>query len=325
MRRSPVLAGLTSQRDRAQLRGRLDRRERQTAPSPKDQLVAWLNATVSIHDVSEAETLDLTDFLRNSGKFELSPEERLRQLAIFLEPDLLTPQPRGWLALDRIYQQALRYAPNSVWVHHSRALSGKYCAECLSPNDDATTYRRIMESAWDAANRAHQIESTDADVLYLLGSLSYIDSTRTVKESLMFFDEAIGDDPNHQWALLYRAHCLQDLERWAAAAAAYDVVNPSYFVGPWVWRYELLLEQRAYCLLRSGDDEAALAQFRRLLDRWTANPELANGPMGVYITDAASGQLRRHLWDDLFGLVRRENLDWFPSAEPESGSSRTMP
>lgn len=319
MRRSPVLAGLTSQRDRAQLRGKLDRRERQDAPSTKDQLVAWLKATVSIQDVSEAETLDLTDFLRNSGKFELSPEERLRQLAIFLEPDLLIPQPRGWLALDRIYQQALRYAPNSVSVHHSRALSGKYCAECLSPNGDATTYRRIMESAWYAANTAYQIESTDADVLYLLGSLSYIDSTRTVNESLTFFDEAIGNDSNHQWALLYRAHCLQDLERWADAAAAYDLVNPSYFVGPWVWRYELLLEQTAYCLLRSGGKEAALAQFKRLLNRWNANPELANGLMGIYITDAASGELRGHLWDDLSALVRRESLGWLPDAETERG------
>lgn len=231
MSRSRVLTGQLNQRDRAQLRGRLDGRKQESAQSPVDELRAWLTAELSVDDVSEAETLDLTEFLRNTGQIDLPPDERLRQLAVFLEPDLCSPQPRGWLALDRIYQQAIRIAPKSVWAHHSRALSAKYCAEGLSPNDDGATFRRILDSAWDAANTAYDLDSTDADVSYLMGSLYYIDPVRSVDEALEFFEESIEKDADHQWALLYRAHCLQDLERWTDATSAYDNVNPAYFVG----------------------------------------------------------------------------------------------
>jgi|GEM_PF-810434 tetratricopeptide (TPR) repeat protein len=315
MSRSRVLTGQLNQRDRAQLRGRLDGRKQESAQSPVDELRAWLTAELSVDDVSEAETLDLTEFLRNTGQIDLPPDERLRQLAVFLEPDLCSPQPRGWLALDRIYQQAIRIAPKSVWAHHSRALSAKYCAEGLSPNDDGATFRRILDSAWDAANTAYDLDSTDADVSYLMGSLYYIDPVRSVDEALEFFEESIEKDADHQWALLYRAHCLQDLERWTDATSAYDNVNPAYFVGPWAWRYELLLEQRAYCLFRSGDKTGATAQFQRVVDRWIANPSLAFGVMGIYTSEVARGELCDQLWAKFDELTQHEDWCWLRSAE----------
>ena len=315
MRRSPVLTGQLNQRDRAQLRGRLDGRKRESAQAPVDELRAWLTAELSVDDVSDAETLVLTDFLRSTGHIDLPPDERLRQLAVFLEPDLSSPQPRGWLALDRIYQQAIRIAPESVWVHHSRALSAKYCVEGLSPNDDGATIRRILDSAWDAANTAYHLDSTEADVAYLMGSLCYIDPVRPVDEALGFFEESIGKDADHQWALLYRAHCLQDLERWIDATSAYDSVNPAYFVGPWAWRYELLLEQRAFCLFRSGDKTGATAQFQRVLDRWTASPSLAFGLMGIYTAEVARGELCDQLWARFDELTQHEDWRWLRSAE----------
>ncbi len=165
MRRSAVLNGRLSQRDRAQLRGRLDDRKQEPSQPPKEELFVWLRASLNANDVSDMERLNLTDFLRNTGQIDLPPDERLRQLAIFLEPELLSPQPRAWLALDRIYLHAVRMAPKSVWVHQSRALSAKYCAAGLSPNDDAATIRRILDSAWDAANTTYSIDSAEPDVL----------------------------------------------------------------------------------------------------------------------------------------------------------------
>ena len=119
-------------------------------------------------------------------------------------------------------------------------------------------------------------------------------------------------------ALLYRAHFLQDMERWSEACRAYEQVNASFFVGPWTWRYELLLEQKAYCLLRSGNIASATTQFSALLDRWTAHPELARDLLGVYVTEAATGVLREQLWGRLSSLVKREGWDWLGPVDDKS-------
>ena len=320
MRRSAVLNGRLNQRDRARLRGRLDGRKQEPSPPPKEELLVWLRASLNVSDVSKIERLNLIDFLQRTGQFDLPPEERLRALAIFLEPDLLSPQPRAWLALDRIYLYALQMAPRSVWVHHSRALSAKYCAESMSPNDDPSTIRRILKTAWDAGNTAYSIDSTEPDILYLLGSRCYIDADRSLDESLRFFNSAIHYAPDHQWALLYRAHCLHDLERWTDAALAYDRIAPSFFVGPLGWRYELLLEQKAYCRFRSGETKAALSEFERLLDRWIANPKLQFGTLGIYTAEVATGELREQLATRYNSLMQNNDWAWLNMAEQEGAS-----
>jgi tetratricopeptide (TPR) repeat protein len=176
----------------------------------------------------------------------------------------------------------------------------------------------ILNSAWGAGNTAYSIESKEPDVLYLLGSLCYIDPTRTLDESLQFFDSSIENDPNHQWALLYRAHCLHDLERWTDAARAYDNVAPSHFVGPLTWRYELLLEQRAYCVLRSGDKTVALALFEQLLNRWLANPKLEFGMMGIYTSEVATGEFRNQLSTKYDQLIQNDEWAWLDTTKRDS-------
>ena len=83
MRRSAVLSGRQTQRDRAQLRGRLDGRKAQSQVPAKDELITWLQTSIHVDDVSDIETLNLNDFLRNTGQINLTVDERLRQLAIF--------------------------------------------------------------------------------------------------------------------------------------------------------------------------------------------------------------------------------------------------
>lgn len=317
LRRSAVLIGKLDQRDRAKLRGRLDRCRQGTTQEPEDELREWLRAAISVTDVSDAERLNLTDFLRGTGQIELPPEERLRQLAIHLEADMSSHQLRGWLAVDRVYQQAIRLAPKSVRVHESRAISAKYCADYYG-HDEAKAIHRILAAAWEAANTANTLCSTDADVLYLLGWLCYDDPNRTVYEALSFFDESIKNNSDYQWSLLYRAHCLHDLERWADAARAYDRVSPAFFVGPSrVWRYELSLEQRAYCRLRSGDSITALAEFERLLQRWIANPKLAFSMMGVEMRRVARGEFREQLSTKFEELIQHDEWSWLLDTQPD--------
>lgn len=214
MPRSPILSGLRDQRNRAKLRGKIDRRHSCKSVSPEEELIAWLKQNSSIEDVSEVERLNLSKFLRNTGDIDLSPQERLRQLAIFLEPELsCRTQPRAWLALDRIYKQAIRLAPRDTCVHHSRALSAQECADGSWQKDKAKDIKPIIDTAWCSAYKALSLSPKDARNLYLLGSLSYYHSTHPVEEALEYFDDALEADETHQWALLYRAHCLQDLER----------------------------------------------------------------------------------------------------------------
>jgi tetratricopeptide (TPR) repeat protein len=151
-------------------------------------------------------------------------------------------------------------------------------------------------------------------MLYLLGSLCYIDDKRSLEESLCFFDAAIDKDSDHQWAILSRAYCLHDLERWTDAATAYDKVNAACFMGRIVWRYELLLEQRAYCTFRSGSTESALAQFESMLNRWLANPQLAFGLMGLYMAKVATGEFRNPLSTRYAELLENDDCVWLCTA-----------
>src|SRR5262249_55967768 len=158
------------------------------------------------------------------------PEERLRRLGIRLESRLSwrEEQPRAWLALDRLYAAALQLNPRDAFVHLSRAISTKEHAEGLLHSGvtrDAWTdssLRRMMRVAYEAASAAMDLMPADVDVLYTMGDLCYVDPDRGPGEALPWYESALEQDPSAGWALLYRAHCLQDLGRWREAADAYD-------------------------------------------------------------------------------------------------------
>src|SRR5262249_39930014 len=135
MPRSGILTGRFQQRDRAQLRRRLDRHDAPPSTDANAALDAWLDANVRLRDeeLSTIESLDLTSFLRRTAPIDLPPEERLRRLAAHIESDLAfrEEQPRAWLAHERVYRAALDLNPRVVWVHLSRAISAREHAELL--------------------------------------------------------------------------------------------------------------------------------------------------------------------------------------------------
>ncbi len=315
MPRSQVLTGLKNQRDRAQLRHRLDQKHSKAAVDPRVAMEDWLESNIRAKEVAGVARLDLTAYLRQTGEVDLPAQERLRFLAMFLEHEVTSLSLEEWLALDRIYEAALGLDDEDPWVHHSRAVCAKFFAEGFFRDDEAEPRRRILATAWSAAFEAARLAPGSADVLYLLGSLAYEDSSRGIPEALRYFEQATEADPKHPWALLYRAHCLQDLERWRDAADAYGEVDPSFFEGSLAWRYEALLEQRAYCSLRAGDAEAAADQFGLFLKRWATASEHGRLHLGDYSTQSIVGDpLRTKLWGDLSALAEQNGWAWLISA-----------
>lgn len=107
--------GLDRPRWRAKQRHRHDR-ALAVGSDPHAHLQSWLQARGwTKRGVEALEALDLTAYLRDTAHIDLVPNERLRQLAIALESELLSrDQPRGWLALERIYEFASAVDPKDA-------------------------------------------------------------------------------------------------------------------------------------------------------------------------------------------------------------------
>jgi tetratricopeptide (TPR) repeat protein len=271
-------------------------------PDPHEQLTIWLRDRKWEHrPVEYVEALDLTRYVRDTAHIELSASERLRQLAIALEDELsFAPQPRGWLALDRIYAAGRALDLDDADIEISRAISAESCAACLYDQQDAR--QRIILAGREAADRAIALRPEDALAHHALGMLHYSSAGGDIEHALSCFERAVALDSKLGWARLYRAHCLHDLGRWSEAAQAYSAVDPSFLVGPKAWRYDLLREQRAWCLLQAGERESALAELLALLLRYEGQPGLAKHQLLRELTAAAAGPLRLELSERLAHL-----------------------
>lgn len=295
--------GIDRPRWRAKLRHRHDRTHA-SAFDPHEHLQAWLrNRAWTKLQVEQLEALDLTAYLRDTGHIDLVPTERLRQLAIALENQLLaSDQPRGWLALERIYDFARALDPRDIVLETSRAITAETAAPQV--DDRLDLRRRMILVGREAAARAIEVQPSRADAHYALGMLDYSVHHGSIESALVSFERAIAADPNFGWARLYRAHCLHDLGRWAEAAQAYSEVAPSFLTGRSAWRYDLLREQRAWCLLQAGEKERALAEFLAILHRYELEPKLAQWQLLRELTAAAEGPLHAELSDRLVRLRR---------------------
>ncbi|APR75526.1 Hypothetical protein A7982_00872 [Minicystis rosea] len=295
---------------RAKLRHRLDRTPAAApVPDPDTSLQAWLqDRGWEELPVDQLEKLELTAYLRATASIPLAPTERLRQLAIALESSLLRgTQPRGWLALERIYAFGRSIDPGDPVLETSRAITAEQAAR--DADDQPDVRRRMLLVGKDAAGRAIDLKPDHAAAHYVLGMLDY-SRNGSLESALACFERAIRHDPALGWAQLYRAHCLHDLERWAEAAQAYADVDPSYFTGRSAWRYDLLREQRAFCLLQAGDEERALAEFLAILHRYEREPRLARWQLLRELTAAAKGSLHAELSDRFAQLLLAiERLD----------------
>jgi tetratricopeptide (TPR) repeat protein len=166
----------------------------------------------------------------------------------------------------------------------------------------SSNWRLSTSPGREAASRAIELRPDDALAHYALGMLHYSFVEGSIEDALSFFDRSVALDSKLGWVRLYRAHCLHDLGRWSEAARAYSDVDPSFLVGPKAWRYDLLREQRAWCLLQAGDRERALAELLAILHRYEGQPGLAKYQLLQELTAAAEGPLQAELSERLAHL-----------------------
>ncbi len=276
MRRSHVKAGLLDARDRATKRRRDRKQCSDSEESAVDVLLARIGEWIDEAEWERLERLDLDQYLRDTGDIDLPAEERLRQMAIEMEETLcFESTARTWAAVNRVYEEALRLAPEDAFVLHSQGISASWLAQMANPGKEAKLVENLNRTAHTTLLRAAEFAPLDGHIAYTQGLSLYRDETRSMEEALAHFDRALRLNPELAWARLYRAHCLHDLERWQDAVDAYSMVPKNEFDGPPSWRMHLLVEQRALCRLNAGDKGGALADFEVILERYEKQPHLA--------------------------------------------------
>ena len=293
MGRSAVLTGKLDARDRAKQRHRGDRR-RAGPTDPYDAIEDWLEQSSYRTLAPEAmRQLDTTEYLAATGHIPLEPGERLRQLAMFVEVEFARDAPD---ALDRLYEQAVRFRSEDPALWHSRGISAKYVA---SVTDRSSSADRFSKLGLRCLQRAWELDPEHPGHAYSLGKWHYEFGTLT--DASAWFERTLELDPKHGWALLYRAHCLHDAKRWDAAVRAYDAVPLGTFQGKFAWAVDLILEAQAHCRRRAHDQEGALRDFERLLDRLLREPHRAHMLPLHYLRAACEGPYR----DALLARYRR--------------------
>lgn len=267
MGRSAVLTGRFDARDRARLRRRLDGGPI-AAVDPYDELWGALTGMgLAARDAASLARLDLDDYVRRTGRIALAPAERLRNLAIYLEEEV---RADFGAAIDRVYEAALRLSPTDSYVWHSRGISAK---EPALDSGDGEVVARWSERSLRYLLRTRELASEDAQIAYSLGKWHYVFGE--LGEARHWFDETLKLEPDHGWALLYRAHCLHDLERWREAVTAYVAVPLATFERHRAWHVDVILEAQGYCRLMAGDREGAVSDLSRLIERLDKEPHRA--------------------------------------------------
>lgn len=250
----------------------------------------------------EAMRLDLGRFLGRTGHFDIEAGERLRQLAMHLEPSVAADST-GLEALERIYGEAARLSPESSEVWHSRGISAKYIAQA---SRDEGLVGRGQKIAERALHKAWALDPGDAFIAYSIGRWHYEFRTPGC-EARDWFERAIELDPKLASPKMYRAHCLQDNAQWEAALAAYESVPLDRFTGRNAWLVDIVLEAQAYCRLRTGDREGALREFRQLLERISKEPGRGQTLLLKYVSEVCEGELAVELGAQWARLDQRLN------------------
>ena len=253
--------------------------------------------------IEPSQSISFKTFLKSAANFDMAPDEKLRILAIHWEDDCMSmDQPRGWNILKRVYQEALKY--DSTWGthYHSMSLSARACAGWLNNSDPQREI--IFKEARSICREGLAIVPDNATLHLSIGRCEYDMGNSEV--ALVHFQDAIGIEPKLMWAILYRAHCLHDLERWADAAEAYEAVDLSYFDRHLQWRADLLRDQLAECYLMSGQREKAMSGFLAVLRHYESNERTLQTP--DYLIRAAKGGLRNEIAERTTALLKKEQF-----------------
>lgn len=236
-------------------------------------------------NAEDLQNISVKKYLQASAEIEMPADDRLRFLAIGIEEaieyiDVLIDPYGKWLAADRIFNEAIRVDPDYGPHHSSRGLSAHYMLHHKMGDKQRSELVAVAKSA--------SLRGTELDpsckAFSIAGQCHYQDDTT---KSLELYEDALQLDSDALWPLLFRAHCLHDLERYAEAKAAYGQVPLGRLTGSRSWRLEALRNQLAACQLHLGELTEARAAFEAILNRYESQPHLAAGTPMRYLREAA--------------------------------------
>lgn len=173
-----------------------------------------LQAACIAFDATPPLTQDqLEQFLKATARIDELPQERLRQLGIFLE------QTASWVDLNAIYALALSFAPKDARIYHSIGLSAR---RLLDRDDDLNP--AIFSHATYALNRALALDPHCAETVFTRGLLE-LRHGPSKAAALLWFEWALEMRPANPSYQVFVAHTCYDLEDWPKAIAAYRQVH----------------------------------------------------------------------------------------------------
>ena len=304
--KSPVRKGMNDQRDRGRRKKHHKTRHGDDSNS-QDEFVAWLKHEFTDETgqllVEPSLSFDLKKFLQNSLDVNLSPDEKLRQLAIIWEFECsVTEQPKGWHILRRIYREALSYDDQWVYHYHSISISARTCWPVVGDSAD-----EILTESLHACRQGLEIDPHHAELLTALGRTEFLMENET--DALGSFEQAIESDPKYVWPAVYKADTLYELERWSDCIEACKAIDLSLLVNSSMWTAQTIKDQISSCQMLLGNRNEALAGFEGTLKLYEASPGLIGG--AGYVAAAATSHLRDELYERVRAVLEREDMLYY--------------
>ena len=275
--------------------------------TPHAALRAWMRAqALDTAAIEVLESWSLRGFLQQTSHIAMPSGERLRELAILIEPvAVAASQPQGWRLLQRVYVEAAQHAPETPWLGHSQARSA---LACLDRRLSQPIFDQIVADGQAAIEKALFSPPREPLLLGVMGELFY--RTGQHQQALTWFERALSLSPDLPWACLWRAHVLRELQQWTAAVTAYDAVPVDRFVGPAVWRASLVKEQRGWCRVQAGQHAVALRDFLSALEDYEQDLTLAEQGMSRILITVALRVYPRQLRARTLRVARSIGWMW---------------
>lgn len=245
---------------------------------PQDKKNLFDEAVSSFTDENDitVTSAKLEAFLSETQGIDVPADERLRQLAIALESEILE---KGWEGLRVVYQAASQANPHYSYVFQSWGISASEWFEDWKTPEMADRLAIALE-AEKVLTIALDLKPQDSNTAYTLGRIFLNhparseDPTSYLSKAIFWFCQAIEWDINNAMAQLHLAHCYHDLaylgvdqKYWGQAVEAYEKVNQDLLTRDWpAWRALKCREQLAACYAWAGNEGEAVRRFSSFLD-----------------------------------------------------------
>ena len=205
--------------------------------------------------LQELDLLNIDDFIEKTNAINLSVDERLRQLAIFLEWASFETTERKWRIIQKIYDLATEINPTNHLIFKSKGITA---SELFSETKDKNLKELLFAQADSAFEHAIRLEPEDAYIYFHWGKLHYAINYELAVQKFL---QAVELDKTYTEALLYLGYCYFDLNQWQQALYYFEQVNEETIQDFWerTKRHELI----GCCLVEVGNREEGITYLEK--------------------------------------------------------------